>query len=301
MTKVAIRDITVDPTVQIRRGNHEPTIRRYMESFENLPPVDVFQTSEGLLLADGFHRWAAAERLGRKQIEAKIHKGSREDALEFAVISNTKNADALTPDERDDGIRRLHQLHPKWSQQEIASAMSLSQPTVSSVLAGDRVAQRVVITGNKLTSTHYREIARAPEEKWEPLAKAADERGWSRDATAQAVRNLKDDRVPDARKRDILAGKADPVVITPEGEVAVPAEFVGRQIREMAANDAVLALERYLESAAKLRLFSPKAIVRTAGGDRLNRLMRELPDDIAFLQDVLGAAKAERGRLEVVR
>jgi hypothetical protein len=159
----------------------------------------------------------------------------------------------------------------------------------------------VVITGNKLTSTHYREIARAPEQAWEPLAKAADKRGWSRDATALAVRNLKDDRIPEDRKEKILAGKADPVVVTPEGQFAVPADVIGRQAREMAANDAVLALERALEGLAKLRLFSPSAIVRTAGGDRIDRLVEEMPEDIAFMQEILAAAKKERSKLEVLR
>jgi ParB-like chromosome segregation protein Spo0J len=301
MTAIAVKDIVVDPIIQIRRGNHEPTIRRYMDSFENLPPVDVFQTKEGMLLADGFHRWAAADRLGKKQIDARVHRGSREEALEFAVVANTKNADALSPEERDDGVRRLKQLHPKWSNQEIAQAMSISAQTVGAVIAGDRVAQRVVLTGSKLTSTHYREIARAPEETWEPLAKAADKRGWSRDATALAVRNIRDDRIPTDRREKILAGRADPVVVTPEGQFAVPADVVGRQAREMAANDAVLALERALDGLAKLRLFSASAIAKTAGGERLDRLVEEMPEYISFLQEVLSSAKKERSKLEVLR
>lgn len=299
-TAIAVKDVIADPTIQIRRGNHEPTIRRYMESFENLPPIDLFQTKDGLLLADGFHRWAAAERLGRKQIDAKVHKGTREDALEFAVVANTKNAHDLTPDERDDGIRRLKQLHPDWALRQIAEAISVSKDTVSGVLAGDRVAQRVS-TGRQLSPTHYREIARAPEDKWQPLAKAAEKRGWSREATAVAVRNLRDDRLPTEHKQKLLAGKADPVVVTPEGELAVPADVIGRQAREMAANDAVLALERALEGLAKLRLFSPSAIVRTAGSDRLDRLVEEMPDYVAFMQEILSAAKKERSRLEVLR
>jgi len=301
MTAIAVKDIVVDPTIQIRRGNHEPTIRRYTESFENLPPVDVFQTKEGMMLADGFHRVAAADRLGKKQIDARVHRGTREDALEFAVIANTKNADALTPEERDDGVRRLKQLHPKWSNQEIAQAMSISAQAVGAVIAGDRVAQRVVITGSKLSSTHYREIARAPEDVWEPLAKAADKRGWSRDATALAVKNIKDDRIPRDRREKILEGRADPVVVTPEGQFAVPADVIGRQAREMAANDAVLALERALDGLAKLRLFSPSAIARTAGGERLDRLVEEMPEYISFLQEVLASAKKERSKLEVLR
>ena len=99
---LTISEIVIDPTIQIRRGNHEQTVRRYEESFDKLPPIDVFKTpDEGYLLADGFHRVAAAQRLGKRQIDAVVHRGSRDDALEFAVVSNTKNADPLSEEERD--------------------------------------------------------------------------------------------------------------------------------------------------------------------------------------------------------
>jgi ParB-like chromosome segregation protein Spo0J len=299
MPKLAIKNIDIDPTVQVRRGNHEPTIRRYEESFDKLPPVDVFNTPDGLLLADGFHRVAAAERLGKREIEARVHKGAREDALEFAVTNNTKNGDPLSSDERDDGIRRLRQLHPDWPIQKIADAMSVSKATVSNVAQADEVA-RSVFTGKQLSTSHYREIARAPKDKWEPLAKAASERGWSRDATALAARNIKDDRIPEERKRAILKGRADPVIITPEGQFAVPADVVGRQIKDMAANDAVLALERALEVLSKLRLFRSEVIVSTIGRPRLDRLMEEMPGYIAFMEEVMNAAKKQSRKMEVI-
>jgi ParB-like chromosome segregation protein Spo0J len=248
-----------------------------------------------MLLADGFHRLAAAERLGHRSIEATIRKGSREAALEFAVIANTKNADPLTPEERDIGIRRLKQLHPDWSQSKIAETMSISQPTVAGVMAADEVA-RTVITGNNgsLTTKHYREIGRAPKEAWQPLATAAAKRNWSGDVTALAARNLKDSRIPEEQKRKILRGTADPVVVTPDGQFAVPADVIGRQIRGMEANDAVLALERALEGLARLRLFSASAIIKTAGHERIERLIAELPDSIDFMREVLNEAKSSR-------
>ena len=301
MPKIAINKIVVDPTVQIRRADHEPTIRRYEESFDKLPPVVVFDVpGEGRLLADGFHRIAAAERLGRREIDATLRKGTREDVLEFAVIANTKNADPLSPDERDAGIRRLKQLHPGWSQQQVADSMSISKSTVVNILQADEVAQQVV-TRNRLSTTHYREIGRAPKEKWQPLASAAEKRNWSTDATALAARNLKDDRIPEQHKRDILKGKADPVVVTADGQFAVPADVIGRQLREMEANDAVFALERALEHLAKLRLFRPEAIVGTVGRERLQRLIKELPEDIAFMEEVVVAARKQSRKMEVVK
>jgi ParB-like chromosome segregation protein Spo0J len=302
--------IVVDPSIQIRRSNHEQTIERYMAAFEKLPPVDVFDTGKDnghsrYLLGDGFHRVASAQRLGRTDIEANIHMGSREDAAEFAVVANTKNADPLSPEERDEGVRRLRQLHPDWATRQLADVMSVSQVTVSRVFQIDEVKRATIGTARdsreSLTNSHYREIAPAPREAWQPLVKAAADRGWTRDVTAQAVRNLKDDRVPDERKQAILDGEADPVVVTPDGQFAVHVDVVGRQLREMQANDAVLALERALEQLAKLRLYRPEAIIDTAGGPRIDRLIEELPGYVSFLEELLTVAKRDRGKVSVVK
>ena len=292
--KLAIQDIDIDPTIQIRRINHEDTIKRYEESFDKLPPIDVFETPEGLLLADGFHRISAAERLQHTEIEATVLKGSRLDAAEHAVVSNTKNAEPLTTEERNEGIRRLKQIHPEWKTRDFAKAMSVSHMTVKRVFDVDEVRRSVFSPVTRVTDSHYGVIAGAEPKNWEPLVKAADQRGWTRDVTAQAVQNLRDDRIPDRQKRDILKGEADPVVVTPDGQFAVPPDIVGKQRREMAFNDAVLAMERALEALARLRLFRPDAIVGTIGQPRLARLVREIPGDMAFLQELLDEATIEK-------
>ena len=288
--KLAIQDIDIDPTIQIRRNNHEDTIKRYEESFDKLPPIDVFETPEGLLLADGFHRISAAERLQHTEIEATVLKGSRQDAAEHAVVSNTKNAEPLTTEERNEGIRRLKQIHLEWKTRDFAKAMSVSHMTVKRVFDVDEVKRSVFSPVTRVTDSHYGVIAGAEPKNWEPLVKAADQRGWTRDVTAQAVQNLRDDRIPDRQKRDILKGEADPVVVTPDGQFAVPPDLVGKRLREMASNDAVLAMERALEALARLRLFRPDAIVGTIGQPRLARLIDEMPGYISFMEEVLNSA-----------
>jgi ParB-like chromosome segregation protein Spo0J len=57
----------------------------YSRILDEMPPVVVFLTAEGLLLADGYHRVAAARLLGRTTVEADIYNGSRKNALEFAI------------------------------------------------------------------------------------------------------------------------------------------------------------------------------------------------------------------------
>jgi ParB-like chromosome segregation protein Spo0J len=47
--------------------------------------VTVFSLAEGLLLVDGHHRVEAAQRFGQATITAEVRRGTRKDALNFAV------------------------------------------------------------------------------------------------------------------------------------------------------------------------------------------------------------------------
>jgi hypothetical protein len=69
----------VDPTAHV----DPERVARYAEDFDALPPVVVFETEDGLLLVDGYHRIAAAQRLGVVMIAAEVHQGSRADALRY--------------------------------------------------------------------------------------------------------------------------------------------------------------------------------------------------------------------------
>ena len=56
-------------------------VERYARTLEDLPPVLVFETAQGPLLVDGYHRVAAARRLELETIEAEVRRGTRREAL----------------------------------------------------------------------------------------------------------------------------------------------------------------------------------------------------------------------------
>lgn len=60
-------------------------VAHYADHLDEEPPVTVFVIDGRLLLADGHHRVAAAERLGRTRVRADVRDGTRHDALEYAV------------------------------------------------------------------------------------------------------------------------------------------------------------------------------------------------------------------------
>jgi ParB-like chromosome segregation protein Spo0J len=85
MTLVRIADLLASSLVDPAAHLDPDRVRRYAELLDELPPVVAFQTEQGLLLADGYHRVAAAHACGLDTIEAEIRHGTAHDALRYAV------------------------------------------------------------------------------------------------------------------------------------------------------------------------------------------------------------------------
>jgi hypothetical protein len=77
----------------------------YLTHLDQAPPVVVFDTGAELLLADGYHRVAAAQQLGRGTIRAQVRRGTPRDALAFAVSLGVDQR-GVTADEVRAAIRR---------------------------------------------------------------------------------------------------------------------------------------------------------------------------------------------------
>jgi hypothetical protein len=67
----------------------EQRVREYVEA-PGFAPVVVFETSEGLKLADGYHRVEAARRRGADSMEAEVRRGTYRDALRYAAAVNRR-------------------------------------------------------------------------------------------------------------------------------------------------------------------------------------------------------------------
>jgi hypothetical protein len=90
MTLVRIADLLasnpVDPTAHLDPDR----VRHYVALPGDLPPVVAFRSDQGLILADGYHRVAAAQARGLDTIEAEVRHGSAHDALQYAVTVGAK-------------------------------------------------------------------------------------------------------------------------------------------------------------------------------------------------------------------
>lgn len=90
---IAIEKLWIDDEVQPRTAAYDSIVAEYAKAMEGgakFPPIIVFEDeSERMILADGFLRVRAAEKLGIKEMEAEVRQGGRADAILHAVKANS--------------------------------------------------------------------------------------------------------------------------------------------------------------------------------------------------------------------
>jgi ParB-like chromosome segregation protein Spo0J len=82
---IAIDELLADPVVDPVAHLDPDRVARYAADVDAMPPVVAFRADEGLLLADGYHRVAAARAAGRSRIDVDVRRGTRADAMRYAV------------------------------------------------------------------------------------------------------------------------------------------------------------------------------------------------------------------------
>jgi ParB-like nuclease domain len=88
MTVLRIDDLLADAPIDPEAHLEAARVESYAQMLDALPPVVVFDTPEGMLVADGYHRVAAARQRGWETVEAEVRRGSQRDALEYAARVN---------------------------------------------------------------------------------------------------------------------------------------------------------------------------------------------------------------------
>lgn len=92
--KIALDQIDIHGGTQTRVKTNEEAIESYAEEMGRgtlFPPIVLFYDGSTYWLADGFHRYLAAKRVGEPAISAEIHAGGRVDALRHALGANAAN------------------------------------------------------------------------------------------------------------------------------------------------------------------------------------------------------------------
>jgi 16S rRNA G966 N2-methylase RsmD len=133
MTRLRISTIAIDRAILVREQVDTETVDRYAGCFDDLPPIVVFSTEGGLLLADGLHRISAAKQLGLVDIESEVIDGDRNSAWDYALYANLRHGKPPNRKERTTIAEGLLHLHTERSDNWLAEDVGISKNTIASI------------------------------------------------------------------------------------------------------------------------------------------------------------------------
>jgi ParB-like chromosome segregation protein Spo0J len=130
---VELDDLVLDPALNLRDRLDDDTVTRYMDSWGRMPPVVVWSVDGRLLLADGFHRHAAAVSLGKRRMPAEVREGEFAEALDYVAAVNLAHGLPLTRAERRRAVEIRLRLHHDRSDRHLAEEMGVGRELVAKV------------------------------------------------------------------------------------------------------------------------------------------------------------------------
>jgi len=131
--EIPLDDLVLDQSLNLRDRLDDFTVERYADSWDRLPPITVYSVEGRLLVADGFHRYAAAVMLGKRSIKAEVIEGSMTDALDFVASVNLFHGLPLTRAERRRAVEIKLKLHHDWSDRRMAEELAVSRELVAKI------------------------------------------------------------------------------------------------------------------------------------------------------------------------
>ena len=141
MQIVSIKKVRIDCGTQIRKEIDQPTVDTYCEAMlggAEFPPVRIFHDGVHYYLADGFHRYFAAQKAKRTGIEAEVTAGTLSEAILYALGANDKHGKPRTIEDKTNAVMIMVN-HFEWSgysNKEIAKICNVSEQFVSKLRVG---------------------------------------------------------------------------------------------------------------------------------------------------------------------
>lgn len=132
--------IAINCGTQIRAKINSEAVTEYAAAMEDaankFPPVIVFHDGKQYILADGFHRVEAARRNGFKDILAEVHKGTKSDALRFALSANCAHGIPRTHADKRSSVEMALTEWPEMSDLELSRVCAVGNHLVAEVRKG---------------------------------------------------------------------------------------------------------------------------------------------------------------------
>lgn len=136
--RIALEKLTLDNDILARAEVDEIVAAKYgadMQRGDEFPAAVAFDDDVKLWLSDGFHRHRAAGIAGQAALEVLVKKGSRDDAVLFAVTANRKHGKRPSLADRRKSVLNLLKCE-KWranSDRWIAELAEVDHKTVATI------------------------------------------------------------------------------------------------------------------------------------------------------------------------
>lgn len=153
------QDLTLDNVdiyggTQTRVETNDDAINSYADEMASgavFPPITVFYDGSKYWLADGFHRFLAAQRNELESISAEVHEGSRTDALRHALGANSTNGIYRSNADKRNAVEIALEEWPNMSNSVIAELCRVSGDLVRrnrmAMEKMERIAPQDSVTG----------------------------------------------------------------------------------------------------------------------------------------------------------
>lgn len=160
MALIKPSDITTDKELKPRALITSSVVYEYAEAMRNgeiFPPVIIFNDGKTNWLADGYHRYYAAEQAGIESLSAEIRTGTRQDALKYALGANTTHGLRRSNVDKRRSILIALRLLGGRSNREIGRIVKVDDKTVAKyrerMLVVDEIKERIA-TGENFNAKH---------------------------------------------------------------------------------------------------------------------------------------------------
>lgn len=257
-TELPLDAVIVDPGLQPRVGGLDDAhVKDLQENPDGWPPLTIVER-DGHRIVDGFHRFAAAQNLGRTTVCVRTRKVSAtEDLRALAFSLNAAHGRPLSLADRRAEAERLLQADTTTSNAQIAKRTGLSPTTITAIRERlvvakeiDEPDKRVNASGHAYEPAKPRQPGELPEDDWHPLDVVKSQ---GKKQAVRVVRYLKrlDQALDDQYRFDVWEDAEDAAeacrATLKEQEVVDLSETLGASARRVL--DVAIALG-YEDSAA---------------------------------------------------
>lgn len=184
--EISLTAIDIHGGTQARLKTTDEAVESYADEMEQgavFPPIVVYYDGATHWLADGFHRFLAAKRIGRSTIAAEVHEGGRTDALRHALGANATNGVCRTNSDKRNAIEIALEEWPDRANPVIAEICRVSPDLVRRVRGemaqNGRIERRETVTGRD-GKQYPAAIERQPRGKTESSAADRESGGGGR-------------------------------------------------------------------------------------------------------------------------